>query len=70
MTTHRMFEICGAHTLLGTVRRLFIPASVHLNMDKPVADLLWQSKKAASFKLIPADVMPKPITYDGSSFVP
>ena len=28
-------EPLGAHTLLGTVIQLFIPASVHLNTDKP-----------------------------------
>ena len=32
---------CGAHTLLGTVIRLFIPASVHLYTDKLAGDLLW-----------------------------
>jgi hypothetical protein len=31
---------CGAHRLLGTVTRLFNPASVHLYMDKPADDLL------------------------------
>jgi hypothetical protein len=29
------------NTLLGTVIRLFIPASVNLYTDKPVGDLLW-----------------------------
>ena len=28
------------------------------------------SKKAVSFKLIPANVMPKPTTYDASLYVP
>ena len=38
-------ETYGTHTLLGTVLRLFIPASVQLYMDKPICDLqqvLWE----------------------------
>jgi hypothetical protein len=34
-------ETLGAHTLLGTVIQLFIPASQHLYTDKPAGDLLW-----------------------------
>ena len=35
----------GAHTLLGPVIQLFIPASVHLNTDKPAGDLLWTNPR-------------------------
>ena len=38
-------ETCGAHTLLGTVTLLFIPASVHLYTDKPAGDLLWTNPR-------------------------
>ena len=32
--------------------------------------IVMMSKKAASFKLIPDNVMPEPTTYDASSYVP
>ena len=38
-------ETLGAHTLLGTVIQLFIPASVHLYTDKPAGDLLWTNPR-------------------------
>jgi hypothetical protein len=38
-------ETLRAHTLLGTVIQLFIPASVHLYMDKPAGYLLWTNLK-------------------------
>ena len=31
--------------MLGTVTRLFIPASVHLYTDKPAGDLLWTNPR-------------------------
>ena len=34
-----MGQACGADTLLGTVVRLFIPASVHLYTDRPAGGL-------------------------------
>ena len=34
-----MGQACGAHTLLGTVVRLLIPASVHLYTDRTAGGL-------------------------------
>jgi hypothetical protein len=45
-------ETCGAHTLLGTVTRLFIPAYVHLCMDNLLVTYSGQTRGWSESTLI------------------
>ena len=60
--TNKSFYNLEAHTLLGTVTQLLIPACVHLYMDKPLVCLLWTHRRWSKSTPILTSEIPCKIT--------